>query len=119
MIIGIGVDIVDLDRFESKLSNTPALIERIFTANERTGSHQSLAGCWAAKEALIKALGNPVGLQWHDVEVIKNELGKPELQVSGATLARATEQGISSWHLSISHDGGIACAMVVAEGDAR
>jgi holo-[acyl-carrier protein] synthase len=115
MIIGVGVDLVDLTRFESKLAATPALIERIFTESERSAKPESLAGYWAAKEALIKALGNPVGLNWHDVSVTKDQLGKPSLQVTGATLERATELGISSWHLSISHDGGMAVAFVIAE----
>jgi holo-[acyl-carrier protein] synthase len=115
MIIGIGVDIVELERFQSKLDGTPALIERLFTLTEREQSLQSLAGCWAAKEAVIKVLGNPVGLSWHDVAVVKNDLGKPFLEISGETAARAQALGATNWHLSISHDGGIACAMVVAE----
>jgi holo-[acyl-carrier protein] synthase len=118
MIIGIGVDVVELERFQSKLDGTPALIERIFTPNEREQSAQSLAGCWAAKEAVIKVLGNPVGLSWHEVAVTKNELGKPFLDISGESATRAQAMGITSWHLSISHDGGIACAMVVAEAGA-
>lgn len=118
MIIGIGVDLVDLERFESKLTNTPALIERIFTEAERAAANQSLAGYWAAKEAVIKALGNPTGLSWHDVAVQKDELGKPSLVISGETANRASSMGIAKWHLSISHDGGMACAMVVAEAGA-
>lgn len=119
MIIGIGVDVVDLARFESKLSNTPALIERIFTASERTAASQSLAGFWAAKESVIKALGNPVGLSWHDVAIVKDGLGKPHLEITGETQARATSLGITQWHLSISHDAGVACAIVVAEAGAH
>ena len=118
MIIGVGVDLVDLTRFENKLVATPALIERIFTESERSAKAESLAGYWAAKEALIKALGNPAGLNWHDVSVTKDDLGKPALNVSGATLERATELGIAKWHLSISHDGGMAVAFVIAESGA-
>lgn len=115
MIIGVGVDLVDLTRFESKLAATPTLIERIFTSSERSAKPESLAGYWAAKEALIKALGNPVGLNWHDVSVTKDQDGKPFLLVTGATLERAKELGVSNWHLSISHDGGMAVAFVIAE----
>jgi holo-[acyl-carrier protein] synthase len=115
MIIGVGVDLVDLARFENKLVATPALIERIFTESERNAKPESLAGYWAAKEALIKALGNPAGLNWHDVSVTKDQLGKPSLLVTGATLERATELGIATWHLSITHDGGMAIAFVIAE----
>jgi holo-[acyl-carrier protein] synthase len=116
MIIGVGVDLVDLARFESKLLETPALIERIFTPTERERSTQSLAGIWASKEALIKAIGNPAGLNWQDVTVTNDALGKPNLEVTGATKERSEQMGITSWHLSISHDGGMACAFVVAEG---
>lgn len=117
MIVGIGVDLVDLNRFESKLQETPALIERIFTPTERERSVQSLAGIWASKEALIKALGNPVGLSWQDVTVANDSLGKPHLEVTGAAKERSEEMGIASWHLSITHDGGMACAFVIAEGN--
>jgi holo-[acyl-carrier protein] synthase len=117
MIIGVGVDLVDLTRFESKIQQTPALIERIFNPSERERSMQSLAGIWASKEALIKAIGNPVGLNWHDVTVSKDELGKPHLELDGATKERSEQMGITSWHLSISHDGGMACAFVIAEGN--
>jgi holo-[acyl-carrier protein] synthase len=117
MIKGVGVDLVDLTRFESKLQETPALVERIFTPAERDKSMQSLAGIWASKEALIKAIGNPAGLNFQDVTVAKDALGKPHLEISGATKARCEQMGISSWHLSITHDGGMACAFVVAEGN--
>ena len=117
MIVGVGVDLVDLTRFEQKLTSTPALLERIFTESERNRSMQSLAGIWAAKEALIKAIGNPAGLNWQDVTVSKDSLGKPHLELTGATMERSELMGISSWHLSISHDGGMACAFVVAEGN--
>jgi holo-[acyl-carrier protein] synthase len=116
MIVGVGVDLVDLTRFEHKLIETPSLVEKIFSVTERDAKHQSLAGIWAAKEAVIKALGNSVGLAWHDVEVSKDEFGKPFLNISGATKERAESMGINSWHLSISHDGGMAMAFVIAEG---
>ncbi len=99
MIVGIGVDLVDVARFESKLSATPALIERIFTPEERERSTESLAGVWASKEALVKALGNPVGLSWQDMTVAKDSLGKPRLEVTGATKERSQQMGIESWHL--------------------
>lgn len=116
MIIGVGIDLVDLTRFESKLEETENLAERIFTPVEREAKPQSLAGYWAAKEALIKALGNPHGLNFQDVRVIKDVLGKPSLEVVGATAERAKELGVVRWHLSISHDAGVAAAVVIAEG---
>ena len=116
MIVGVGVDLVDVTRFESKLEQTTGLTERIFTSEEIGSKTESLAGYWAAKEALIKALGNPTGLSFQDVQIAKDDLGKPRLEISGATEIRANELGITSWHLSISHDAGMAVAVVIAEG---
>lgn len=116
MIIGVGIDLVDVARFESKLNQTQGLTERIFTSEEIGSKTESLAGYWAAKEALIKALGNPIGLSFQDVQIVKDDLGKPRLEISGETDIRASEMGIANWHLSISHDAGMAVAVVIAEG---
>lgn len=116
MIIGVGIDLVDVARFESKLEKTDGLTERIFTSEEIGSKTESLAGYWAAKEALIKALGNPSGLSFQDVQVVKDDLGKPRFELSGETDIRASQMGIANWHLSISHDGGMAIAVVIAEG---
>lgn len=115
MIVGVGVDLVDLTRFEIKLEQTKGLAERIFTADEIGARPESLAGYWAAKEALIKAIGNPTGFSFQDVSVTKDSSGKPALVVAGETKKLADEMGIRNWHLSISHDGGMAVAMVIAE----
>jgi len=80
----------------------------------RTG--ESLAARFAAKEALAKALGAPGDLHWHDAEVTVGEHGRPHLEVRGTVAGRAAQLGVTSWHLSMSHDGGIASAVVVAEG---
>ena len=122
MIIGIGIDVVPVDRFAESLTRTPGLRDRLFTAAEqRTPSGgdrtaESLAARFAAKEAVAKALGAPGDLHWHDAEVTVGEHGRPHLAVRGTVARRAGELGITSWHLSLSHDGGIASAMVVAEG---
>ncbi|MFD8291454.1 holo-ACP synthase, partial [Streptomyces lavendulae] len=70
---------------------------------------------FAAKEALAKALGAPGGLLWTDAEVYVEESGQPRLRVSGTVEARAKELGVRSWHISLSHDAGIASAVVIAE----
>ena len=75
-----------------------------------------LAARFAAKEALAKALGAPGDLLWHDAEVVVGERGRPHLEVRGTVAERAAELGVTSWHVSLSHDGGIASAVVVAEG---
>ena len=115
MIYGVGVDLVDLARFERAIEKTPELIEKIFDSSEREGSVQSLAGRFAAKEALIKAVGDASGLKWHEVLVSKDSLGKPLLTTVGSSAAFVAERGITSLHVSISHDAGQAMAFVVAE----
>ena len=115
MIVGVGVDLVDLARFKESLDRTPGLADRLFTATERGLGIESLAATFAAKEAVAKALGAPRGLQWHDVEVIRSESGRPSLQMSGSVAAAASGLGVVTWHVSLSHDAGMAIAMVVAE----
>jgi holo-[acyl-carrier protein] synthase len=116
VIIGVGIDVVDVERFGETLERTPALLERLFTEEERSLPLNSLAARFAAKEALAKALGAPVGLQWHDATVRRGEDGRPHLQVSGTVEARAEALGVHVMHVSLSHDAGIASAVVVTEG---
>ena len=116
MIVGIGVDVVDVARFEETLARTPGVRSRLFTAAERDLPAPSLAARFAAKEALAKALGAPKGLAWHDAEVRHSTDGAPQLALSGTVEAAAAAKGARTWHLSLSHDGGLAVAFVVAEG---
>ncbi|MET3767598.1 holo-[acyl-carrier protein] synthase [Marisediminicola sp. UYEF4] len=121
MIVGIGVDVVELARFERAASRTPGLVPRLFAESERSTpermlSLRSLAGRFAAKEALIKAIGDSAGVRWHDMRVVADELGNPSFELHGAVAAIAAERGISSIHLTLTHDAGIALAWVIAEG---
>lgn len=122
MIVGIGVDVVLVERFARAVARTPLLADRLFTEAERVTasgnarSAESLAARFAAKEAVAKALGAPPGLHWHDCEIVSDPDGRPWLTVSGTVAAAAAERGVARWHLSLSHDGGIASAMVIAEG---
>lgn len=118
MIVGIGVDVVDVARFTAALERTPRLVERLFVPDERPLPPRSLAARFAAKEAVAKALGTPGDLRWHDAWVVGGQGRPPELRVAGTVVARAAELGVGSWHVSLSHDGGVAVAMVVAEGAA-
>ena len=121
MIVSVGIDVVLVEKFTRALERTPLLGDRIFTEAEllttsgNPRSAESLAARFAAKEAVAKALGAPGGLHWHDCEVVTDPDGRPWLTVSGTVAAAAAERGITFWHLSLSHDGGIASAMVVAE----
>ncbi|CAN2219537.1 AcpS Phosphopantetheinyl transferase (holo-ACP synthase) [Candidatus Nanopelagicaceae bacterium] len=112
MIDGIGIDVVDIKRFQESLERTPNLENKLFTESERGKTIQSMAARFAAKEALYKALSPSHGLNWHDAEVINHENGKPDFLFRGA-IAELIDG--ASVHLSLSHDAGIASAMVVIE----
>lgn len=122
MIIGVGIDVAEIERFGAALDRTPELAQRLFLptelhlpSGERRGT-ASLAARFAAKEALAKALGAPGGLHWSDAEVYVEGSGQPRLRVRGTVEARAAELGVRSWHVSLSHDAGVASAVVIAEG---
>ena len=112
MIDGIGIDVVDIERFKSSLDRTPGLIEKLFTENERTKPISSLAARFAAKEALAKALSVGKGLLWHDAEILNLENGKPVFLFRGEIAEIIDGADV---HLSLSHDAGIASAMVIVE----
>jgi holo-[acyl-carrier protein] synthase len=112
MIVGIGVDVVDLARFEAALTRTPSLRDRLLTPAEAALPLASMAARFAAKEALAKALGAPGNLEWHDAEVVSLPSGQPTLVLRGTVLARADELGVTTSHLSLSHDGGVAIAFL-------
>ena len=115
MIAGVGIDVVDVARFERQLQNSPTLLTRLFTESERELPVRSLAARFAAKEAIAKALGAPVGLRWTDVTVVREPSGRPRLEVTGTGAARAADLGVERFHVSLSHDAGIASAVVIAE----
>lgn len=115
MILGVGIDVVDIGRFGEALERTPSLRERLFTPQERGRPLASLAARFAAKEALAKALGAPTGMAWHDAEIRNEHSGDPQLDLRGTVLARADDLGVASVHVSLSHDAGIASAVVILE----
>jgi holo-[acyl-carrier protein] synthase len=116
MIVGIGVDLVDVARFETAITNTPKLKDRLFTEGEKSLNSYSLAARFAAKEALMKAVGKAQGLSFQEVQIVKDEFGKPSFELSGSSEKTVLDKGISSLHLSLSHDGQMAIAYVIAEG---
>lgn len=122
MIVGVGIDVAEVERFATSMQRTPGMAQRLFLerelllpSGERRG-YASLAARFAAKEALAKALGAPAGLLWTDAEVYVEDSGRPLLRVHGTVATRAAELGVRSWHVSLSHDAGIASAVVIAEG---
>jgi holo-[acyl-carrier protein] synthase len=125
MISGIGTDIVAIERFQRFMDeNNIALLQRIFTEQERAYCSARMVNCaasysarFAAKEAFMKALGTGLrdGISWHDIEVVNDSLGKPELILTGKAIQIFMEHGLSTAFLSLSHDSGSAVAMVVLE----
>ncbi|HJQ41643.1 MAG TPA: holo-ACP synthase [Jatrophihabitantaceae bacterium] len=121
MIVGVGIDVVPVERFAESLTRTPMLADRLFTAAEQVTSAgaprtpESLAARFAAKEALAKSLGAGGGMLWTDAEVLVDDAGRPSLAVSGTVQERAAALGVARFHVSMSHDGGIASATVIAE----
>jgi len=122
MIVGVGTDVVDVGRFEESLQRTHGMLGRLFTPAEQVAasggprSMESLAARFAAKEALAKALGGG-GMTWTDAEVVVDASGRPSLEIEGTVAERATALGVSRLHVSLSHDGGVATAVVIAESD--
>ncbi len=121
-MIGLGTDVVDLDRFRIALARTPRLADRLFTAGERAQAAArrdpvpTLAARFAAKEAVMKALGVGLGaIDWHDVEVVREESGRPRLLVTGRAAALAAEAGVAGGHLSRSHSDLVATAVAAAD----
>ena len=114
-VVGVGIDVVDIGRFEETLVRTPQMRQRLFTEQERNRPIASLAARFAAKEALAKALGAPTGMSWLDAEIVNEASGNPQLELRGTVLTRANDLGVRTVHVSLSHDAGIASAVVVLE----
>ena len=114
-IVGIGIDVCGLERWQAMAARRPGVVERVLTPAEAGLASHSQAARFAAKEALAKALGSPGGLEWHDAEVVSDPSGRPSFEVRGTVAALAASLGVSALHLSLSHDAGVATAVVVAE----
>lgn len=120
MILGLGVDLVDIARFERAVTRTPALRPRLFAPEElvadgRERSLRSLAARFAAKEAARKALGANSGMRWVDLVVLQCPGGEPVFDLRGTAAEQAAAIGATRLHVSMSHDAGIATATVIAE----
>ena len=122
-IVGIGVDVVDLERFRASLQRTPTMRLRLFTADElrdldgRADPVPGLAARFAAREAAMKALGVGLGaFGFHDVWVRRDHSGAPALVVTGPAAVLAERAGVTAWHLSLTHTDLVAAAYVIADG---
>lgn len=126
MVVGIGVDIVQIDRIERLLErHGDRFLARVMTDGERAycARHKnptpSIAARFAAKEAVLKALGTgwSGGIRWQDVEVVRGDAGPPVIALHGAAAAIAAGKGVVRTHLSLAHDAGAAVATVVLESE--
>jgi len=129
-VAGVGIDAVDIGRFKRVLERRPGLAERVFTDAERADATgrgnpaEHLAARFAAKEAVMKALGTGIGgFALRDVEVVRaagpgTERGAPSLVLSERAAALSAARGIARWHVSLTHTGGLALALVLAERSA-
>ena len=124
-VLGIGVDVVEIERMQRTLQRTPGVAQRLFTAAEltrctvRAGDLRvpGLAARFCAKEAVAKALGTGLrGFGWHDVEVVNDRLGKPSVRLHGPAADLAQRLGVQMVHLSLSTSESVAVAQVVLEG---
>ncbi len=120
-MIGIGVDLVEVDRMRTVLARTPTMAVRCFTEGERTYAESAhdpaerYAARFAAKEAVMKALGVGLGaIDWYDVEVVRNDEGAPALVITGRAAELAADRGVSRWLLTLTHTSTMAEAIAVA-----
>ncbi|MCP4598888.1 holo-ACP synthase [Neptuniibacter sp.] len=124
MILGIGTDIIQISRVADSLIRTPKLPDRILTPEELEHYSQVrnqatyLAKRFAAKEAIVKALGTGIGrgVSWQHIQISKDELGKPLIELSDGAQLRANELGITNFQLSYSDEKEYVVAFAIAEG---
>jgi holo-[acyl-carrier protein] synthase len=124
-VVAVGLDLTRIDRLEAAHTRRgERLLARLFTPAERAycerraaRRHVHYAGRFAVKEAVMKALGTgwTRGVRWLDIEVVRAPGGPPGVVLHGASAAIALARGIERWHVSITHDAGIAAAVVVGE----
>ena len=121
-MIGIGVDVVEIERFRRSLQRTPSMRRRLFTPAElayvepKSDPVPSLAARFAAREAVMKSLGLGLGaFGFHDVWVERAPSGAPSLAFAGRAAELARQAGVRRWHLSLTHSDLVAVAYVVAE----
>ncbi len=122
MIVGIGVDVVNVAKFGATVATTQGFLDALLTPREQVDESgearrvASMAARYAAKEALAKAIGVPPGMDYQDAEVLVEPDGRPYLVLRGSLREAALQLGVRSWHLSLAMEGDVAMAYVIAEG---
>ncbi len=124
-VVGVGTDLVDVDRVRRALERRPGLRTRLFTESEwayatrHRDPHPHLAARFAAKEAVMKALGRGMSsMGFAEIEVVRDDSGAPSVELHGAAAQLGAAAGVSRWHLSLTHTDALAQAVAVAVGGA-
>jgi holo-[acyl-carrier protein] synthase len=119
--IGIGTDLVELDRFRTALTRTPGIVQRLFTDDERAYAElrrdptERFAARFAAKEAVLKAMGAGIGeCAFREIEVVRAESGAPSVLLHGKAATLAAGRGVAEWRLTMTHTASLAHAIAVA-----
>ena len=119
--VGVGIDVVDVPRFEIVLGRRPRIVERLFTEGEQRdarGKAERLAARFAAKEAVMKSLGVGAGsVPWKSIEVKRAPSGAPSVLLHGAAAELAAKRGADAFHISLTHTAMTAAAFVVASSN--
>ncbi len=127
MILGIGIDLMEVPRMERALQRRgDRLLRRLFTTAEREACVAAGGGCmrwaarFAAKEAIMKALGTgwAAGVGWHQMEILRTVQGRPHVRLSGQAQRTAREMGAAACHVSLTHQRNHAAAVAILEGSA-
>ena len=120
-MIGIGTDLVELDRFRPALTRTPGIVARLFTDDERAYAElrrdptERFAARFAAKEAVLKAMGAGIGeCAFREIEVVRAESGEPSVLLHGKAASLAAGRGVGEWRLTLTHTASLAQAIAVA-----
>jgi holo-[acyl-carrier protein] synthase len=119
-VVGIGVDLVDVDRVKQILGRRHSFAERVFTPEEiaycerQASPAECYAARWAAREACRKSLGGIRNMRWHDVRVERAPSGAPSIVLEGSSLARAEALGVSQVLLALTHERRMAAAFCMA-----
>jgi holo-[acyl-carrier protein] synthase len=123
-VVGVGVDLCDIDRIRRTLARTPGFADRVFTEAEQDYCHrrhdpaERFAARFAAKEAVLKALGAGLGAcPLRDIEVTRAGSGAPGLALHGGAATLAADRGVAAWHISLTHTATMAEAVVIALAD--
>ncbi len=120
-MIGVGIDAVEVDRFRRVAARTPGVLDRLFTDRERAYAErrrdptERFAARFAAKEAVMKALGVGVGAcKWREIEVVRAASGQPSVRLTGGAAALAERRAVTGWRLSLTHTATMAEAVALA-----